>query len=289
MSSKYLSYINGEILPEAQAKVSVFDRGWLYGDGVFETMRTYSGRLFCMEDHLERLYNSAELIKLKIPWEPKRLEEALLDTLTANKISDDVLLRLTVTRGVGDRGISLPLKFEPALVITLRDLAPLNDGAYDIGRRAAIVSIRRNSRDSLNPAAKSLNFLNNILAKDEADKAGADEAIILNADGRITEGTVSNIFAVADGVVKTPPATDGLLPGISRKIVIQLAKEHNLPMEESSLWPRDIFGADELFMTSTSVGIMPLTEVDGRVIGSGRAGGVSKKLIGWFNNRTKEF
>lgn len=288
MSGDYLVYINGKMVAADQAKVSVFDRGWLYGDGIFETMRTYQGRPFCLQEHLERLAGSAKLISLRLPWSGKHLKQAVATTLAVNKINGDVLLRLTISRGVGDRGLSLPNKNRPTLVITMRDLPVLEDDDYDAGRRASIVSIRRNSIESLDPAAKSMNFLNNILAKVQADAAGADEAFILNALGKVTEGTVSNIFAVIGGKIKTPPLSDGLLPGISRKIAIQLAKEHNLNIEETSLWPSDVYGADELFITSTSVGIMPVIEVDGRIIGNGKAGDISKRLVDWFNNKIKE-
>ena len=271
-------FLNGEIVSGDRAKVSVLDRGFLYGDGVFETMRTYGGKIFHLEDHLDRLFRSANLLQLGLPWTRSWLESSIKSTLAANAPGEDVLIRLTVSRGVGRDGLDPPKNAEPTIVIAVRPLPEIGEVAFKNGRKAAIVSTRRNSIESLNPAAKTLNFLNNILAKIEARKLSADEAIMLNGDGKVTEATVGNIFCVKNKLLSTPPDADGILPGVTRKIVAELAAANDIRCEEKSLWPDDLLGADELFLTMTSVGIMPITAIDGLVVGTGEAGAITRKL-----------
>lgn len=273
-----LVFLDGELIAAGDAKISVFDRGFLYGDGVFETMRTYNGTVFRLEDHIDRLYQSAALIGLRIIWKKSWLKRTVIATATANNAAkEDMMLRLTVSRGVSE-GFSIPNKLTPTIVIAPRRLPKLTVNEFNRGWRAIIASTKRIDADSLIPSTKSLNFLNNIMAKMEADNRGADEAIMLNSKGKVVEGTISNLFAVKGGKLRTPPINDGLLPGVTRKVVIELAAKNNIDFAEISIWPSDLYQADELFLTMTSAGIMPVTFIDGCIIGTGKAGKMTQHM-----------
>lgn len=278
-------FLNGDIVESEKAVVSVFDRGFLYGDGVFETLRTYNGNIFCLNEHLERLFRSSNLIGLTLPWSKSWLQDAITLTIDANRTTDDLLVRLTVTRGMGT-GHAVPKVAKPTIVITARSILPPDNNDLEQGWQAIVAATRRNSPDTLNPGAKTLNFLNNILAKNEAETLGVQEAIMLNRYGKVAEGTASNIFCLKNGILITPPEADGILSGVTRNVAIRLARGADIKLSEESLWPGDLYGADELFLTLTSVGIMPVTVLDGLKVGAGKAGAITKKMLSLFREST---
>lgn len=278
-------YINGRFYPEEEAKISVFDRGFIYGDGVFETMRTYAGKIFKLDKHLLRLRHSAGLILLKIPFSDEELREVLVIALARNNLKD-ALLRLTISRGIGERGLDISPCLNPTIVITAHPLPELSSSYYEDGASIVITKTRRLHPDCLNPAIKGANFLNNILAKAEANKAGALEGIMLNLDGFVTEGSVSNIFLVKEERLFTPPEEVGLLKGITRDTVIALAKELNYQIVEKPFKKESIYEADECFLTNTSYEIMPVVKADNKTIGQGKPGKTTRKLSRGFKRLT---
>ncbi len=275
-------WMNGELVAGEDAKVGVYDHGLLYGDGVFEGIRTYEGKVFRLEKHLERLYESAEAIRLVIPYTPDQLGEAIYKTMKANGQSE-AYIRLVVTRGVGDLGVDPITAKEPMVFIITDKIALFPKEMYDKGVSIITAKTIRTPAQSLNPKVKSLNYLNNILAKIEASDAGVEEAVMLNYDGYVTECTADNIFIVGEGRVLTPPVSAGMLEGITRGCVLELAGENGLETTEVNLVLDDLYGADECFLTGTGAEIMPVIKIDGRVIGTGKPGPITKGLIESFH------
>lgn len=283
MPQENVVYIDDKYYSKNEAKISVYDHGFLYGDGVFEGIRVYDGYVFKLEEHLDRLYNSAKSIALKIPLSKKEFREAILETIRRNNLKD-AYVRVVVTRGYGDLGLNPTKCIKPSVVIITDSMAPLYEG---INATAIVAATRRNNPDVLDPQIKSLNYLNNILAKIEANRAGVDEAIMLNQNGIVCEGTSDNIFIVKKGVLITPPLSDGALGGITRDTVIELARELKIPVEERSMTIHEVLGADEAFLTGTAAEIGALVEVNGQKIGEGEPGPVWKMLATAFKKLRK--
>jgi branched-chain amino acid aminotransferase len=280
-------YLDGRFVTKREeALVSVFDHGFLYGDGVFEGIRVYGGRIFRMDDHLERLYASARGILLEIPIDRDALHKALVETVRRSGL-DEAYVRLIVSRGYGDLGID-PRKCRKASVYIIADkIAVYPKEKYEQGLKIITAATRRQRPDSLNSQIKSLNYLNNILGLQEAIRAGADEAIMLNDSGYVTEATADNIFIVKAGEVLTPPAHLGLLKGITRGVVLDMAGEMGIAAAERVLVMQDVYTADEVFLTGTGAELVPVVEVDGRSIGAGRPGPCFLRLLEAFRERTK--
>ena len=266
-------FLNKTIVPESDAVVSVYDRGFLYGDGIYETMRAYNGVVFKLEKHLERLGRSALLTRLDIP-ETGFITDAVCRTMEANKLSD-AYIRVTVSRGKGPIGLDPDLCKEPTFVVITEDFREYPGHLYSDGVKLVIAKTRRNLVSAINPRIKSLNFLNNIFAKMEAKEGGAYEAVMLNAEGLIAEGTVSNIFFVKDNVLCTPALDVGVLDGITREMVISLAKKNVIRVSEGKYYPADLFNASEVFFTNTTSEIMPVSQVE---LIAYRVGEISKSL-----------
>jgi branched-chain amino acid aminotransferase len=274
-------YLDGLIVDEADAKVSVFDHGLLYGDGVFEGIRFYNHRVFRLEEHIRRLYDSAKSILLTIPLTPQEMIAATCATIRANGLVDGYI-RLVITRGVGPMGLS-PYKCPKASVIIIVDTISLySEEAYANGLTMATCSSRRPSHDILSPQVKSLNYLNNVMAKVEALQAGAEEGLILNDLGLVAECTGDNVFVIRDGLITTPPITAGALPGITRAAVIDIAKELGIPLAERDLSRHDIYTCDECFLTGTAAEVIAATKLDQRVLGTGKPGPITQKIIARF-------
>ncbi|MEK0314424.1 branched-chain-amino-acid transaminase [Cohnella sp. 56] len=280
MSEQWI-YLNGQYVKKEDAKISVYDHGFLYGDGIFEGIRIYDGNVFRCKEHLDRLYDSAKSIMLNIPLSPTQMEDALCETIRRNGLRDGYI-RLVVSRGPGNLGLD-PLRCPEAyVVIIVEQLAIYPEEAYRDGLRSVSVSQRRNLPDALNPKIKSLNYLNNILVKIQANLAGVGEAIMLNSQGYVAEGSSDNIFIVKKGVVFTPPCYIGALEGITRGAIIELCGKLGLPLREEPFTLHDVYTADEVFFTGTAAEVIAVREVDGRVIGEGRAGPVTTELLAEF-------
>jgi branched-chain amino acid aminotransferase len=271
-------YIDGDYYPRKDAHISVFDHGFLYGDGVFEGIRAYDGCVFRLDEHITRLYESAKSIDLQIPITTQGMRQAILNTLRKNKLTN-AYIRVVITRGIGTLGLSPLTCHKPSVIIITDYLQPLFEGK---NVKAIVASTRRNATTALNPRIKSLNYLNNVLARLEAIKADVDEAIMLNLNGTIAEGTGDNIFIIKQGEIVTPPATAGILMGITRKAVIDLARELKIPITEANISVHDLYNADEAFLTGTAAEIVPLTEVDSRLINDGNVGAITAQLIEQF-------
>lgn len=280
-------YIDGKFLPEEEAKISVFDHGFLYGDGVFEGIRAYGGRVFKLEEHLTRLWDSARAINLTIPLSKDELREKILETLRYNKLKD-AYLRLLVSRGKGDLGLDPRKCPHSSLIIIAHKISVYPEDFYEKGLEVIVASTRRNAPSALNARIKSLNYLNNILAKIEANLQGMGEAIMLSQDGYVAEGAADNIFVVKDGELLTPPTWIGILKGITRDVVIELAEKEGLPVKEETFTPFSLYSCHECFLTGTAAEIIPVTKVDGKIIGEGKAGPITKKLIEKFQQYTRE-
>jgi branched-chain amino acid aminotransferase len=279
-------YIDGKYYDEKNAKVSVFDHGLLYGDGVFEGIRAYNGRVFKLKEHIDRLFSSAKAILLNIPMSHAQVTKAVLETCRRNKIRDGYI-RLVVTRGAGGLGLN-PYQCKRASVIVIADKIQLYPPKlYERGLDIITVPTTRNLHSALNPAIKSLNYLNNILAKIEAINSGCEEAIMLNAEGFVAECTGDNIFIGKGNQLLTPPLSAGALYGITRSVVIELAREAGLVVSEPNLTRYDMFNADECFLTGTGAEVIAVVKIDGRVIGSGRPGPVTKSLVEKYKTLTK--
>jgi len=279
-------YCNGEYVPEEEAKVSVFDHGFLYGDGIFEGIRAYHGRVFKLPEHLKRLYESAKSIRLDIGIPIEEMQEIVLETLRRNNLRD-AYIRLVVSRGKGDLGLD-PNNCPKAAIICIADQIKLfPPSMYEQGLEVKTVAIRRNNQDSLNPRIKSLNYLNNILAKIEAVQAGVMEAIMLNQEGYVAEGTGDNIFIYRNGALLTPPIYAGILEGITRNTVLEIARKLGVEVREELFTRHDVYTADECFLTGTAAELIPVVKADGRVIGSGVPGELFKKLLKEFREVTK--
>jgi branched-chain amino acid aminotransferase len=274
-------YLNGRLVPKEKASISVFDHGFLYGDGVFEGIRSYGGLIFKLEEHLDRLYESAHTLMLQIPLTKDGMAKAVVRTLQANHLKD-AYIRLVVSRGVGDLGLD-PRKCPHATVIIITDKISLYPRSlYQKGLEIITVPTSRNFPEALNPQIKSLNYLNNIFAKIEANHAGFEEALMLSSQGYVAECTGENIFVLKQGALLTPPAYVGILKGITRQTVMDLAGALGLRVQEEIMTRHDVYNADEVFLTGTAAEIVPIVKVDGRVIGSGHPGPVTAKLLAEF-------
>ena len=279
-------YLNGTFVDESKARVSVFDHGLLYGDGVFEGIRSYHGRIFKLQEHIQRLFESAHTIMLKIPMSPSELIDVVKQSLRVNRLRD-AYLRLVVTRGEGDLGLD-PRKCARPTVFVIADTIELYPRRlYEQGLELITVATQRNVPEALNPQIKSLNYLNNILAKIEAINAGYEEAIMLSHSGYVTECTGENIFLVKRRRLLTPPPYIGVLRGITRQTVMELAHRQRLNVREDLLTRHDLFNADEVFLTGTAAEIVPVVKIDGRVIGNGAPGPATRKLQRAFRRLTK--
>ena len=265
MSVEGVCWIGGEIVPLDEARVSVLDHGLLYGDGVFEGIRFYGGRAFLLEAHLKRLADSARAIALALPWSTEELTAIVQEVVSAVG-QPEGYLRLIVTRGEGPLGINPATCPAPELIVIGSELQMIDEDTRNRGVRTIIAATRRLPADGLDPRIKSLNYLNHILARIEANRSGAEEALMLNQQGFVAEGTADNVFIVRDGRLLTPPVTDGALDGITRNLVIQLAEEEGYDVREQSLAPYDLYTAEECFLTGTGAEMIPVREVDGRAL-----------------------
>lgn len=273
-----LIYIDGNLVPESEAKISVLDHGLLYGDGIFEGIRAYKGVVFKLREHIERLYDSAKFLKIEIPLSKEELIEAILETIRKNGLTD-CYIRVVVTRGVGDLGLDPRKCGKPSIIIIAKPMGPL------LGKKTVsliISSVRRDGVDATNHQAKSLNYLNSILAKLEAISAGADDAIMLDNRGFVSEATGENVFIVKNGKIMTPPPTSGVLLGITRNCIIELARKLGYEVMERELTPFELITADEVFLTGTAAEIVPVESVNGRKIGTRVPGPVTERLIKEF-------
>jgi branched-chain amino acid aminotransferase len=280
-------YIDGKFYSEANAKVSVFDHGLLYGDGIFEGIRFYNGRVFRLEEHLERLWNSARSICLDIPMTRQEMTKALLETIRQNHLRDGYV-RLVVTRGVGNLGLNPEQCKNPSVIIIVATIALYHEDFYRKGLSIVTVATRRSNPASLNPAVKSLNYLNNVMARIEANLSGADEALMLNDAGNVAECTADNVFIIKHGQIFTPPITAGALRGITRSVVFDIGAEFDIKVIEADFTRNDIFVADECFLTGTAAEIIPVVKADGRLIGNGKSGPITMRIIARFREMTRE-
>lgn len=280
-------YLNGSIIPESKAKISVFDRGFLYGDGVYETLRSYGGIVFMLDEHIRRLFRSASMIGLAIPMGLEGIERAVYSTLSANRLKD-AYVRITVSRGKAPLGLDPRLTRKPTFVIMVKPLKEYPRTLYSRGIKLVVAGTRRNIRDALNPQIKSLNFLNNILAKKESVEKGGDEAIMLNHRGYIAEGTVSNVFFVKNSVLRTPSVDMGILDGITRQVILETARDLGIRAVEGAFTLRQLYRSDEVFVSNTTMEVMPVRSVDGRMVGNG-AGKITKALLRGYRKRVKQY
>ncbi len=285
-NSEKLVYIDGKFYPASEAKISVFDHGLLYGDGVFEGIRVYDGLVFKLKEHVDRLFDSAKVIKLDIPMTKEEMVNAVVETLRINRIKNGYV-RIVVTRGVGDLGLDPRMCPKPSVIIIADVIQIYRTEAKERGLTAIISSVRRDPVDATSHEAKTLNYLNSILAKIEASAAGADEAIMLDHRGFVSEGTGDNIFIVKNGVVYTPPRTAGILPGITRNRVIELCEELGIKLVEKDITVTELYTADEVFVTGTAAEVMPITMINGRPIGDGKLGPVTRRLMEEFSRLTR--
>lgn len=280
-----LIYLDGKFVPESEAKISVFDHGFLYGDGVFEGIRAYDGKVFRLREHIDRLYDSARAINLEIPLSKEEFENVILETLRRNKLRD-AYIRPIVSRGVGDLGLDPRKCKKPTVIVITKPWGKLYGDLYSKGLKAITVAVRRNSYDALPPNIKSLNYLNNVLAKIEANVKGGDEAIFLDRNGYVSEGSGDNIFVVKRGKITTPPTINNLR-GITREVVIEIINRLGIPFYEANLGLYDLYTADEVFVTGTAAEVAPIVEIDGRIIGDGKPGKITKQIMEEFEKVTK--
>ncbi len=279
-------YLDGKFVPREQATISVFDHGLLYGDGVFEGIRAYNGRVFRLDEHLDRLYDSARTIDLKIPVEKEEFKELILETLRRNNLKD-AYIRPVVTRGRGDLGLDPRKCPVPTVIVIATEWGAMYGDLYDNGLTAITVSVRRNAAEALPPNVKSLNYLNNILAKIECNYKGGDEAIIFDTNGYLSEGSGDNIFVVKNGILFTPPTLNNLR-GITRQVVLEIAGVMGIQVKEQNMGYYDLYSADEVMVTGTAAEVAPIVRIDGRSIGSGRPGPITRQLMAAFRVRTQE-
>ncbi|GEN52827.1 branched-chain-amino-acid transaminase [Halobacillus faecis] len=284
MSSQWI-YMSGEYVKKEEAVVSVYDHGFLYGDGVFEGIRVYEGNIFKLDEHLNRLYDSAKSIMLEIPHSKEELEEIIAETVRRNQL-ETAYIRVVVSRGAGNLGLDPASCANPRLVVIAEALALFPKELYERGVRLASVSSRRNRPDVLPPQVKSLNYLNNILVKMEANQAGVDEALMLNDQGYVTEGSADNIFIVKNGTIMTPPTYLGALEGITRNAIIDIAEEKGYKVKEQPFTRHDVYVADEVFLTGTAAEVIAVVEVDQRKVGEGKPGVVTNHLLSEFRKVT---
>ncbi|MEM3596606.1 MAG: branched-chain-amino-acid transaminase [Candidatus Bathyarchaeia archaeon] len=281
MEKELLVYIDGEYYPKSQAKISVYDHGLLYGDGVFEGIRAYNGVVFRLKEHIDRLYRSAHTIMLQIPIPKEEMIRIVLETLRKNKLRD-AYIRLVVTRGVGDLGLDPRKCQKPTIIVITDTIKLLKTEAKENGITAMISWVKRDPVDATTHEIKSLNYLNSILAKIEANINGVDEAICLDKNGFVCEGVAENIFIVKGHKIFTPPSYTGALPGITAEAVMNLAKKLGYEVVERNITPYELFNADEVFFTGTAAEIVPVKEINKRVIGDGKPGPVTRRLMEEF-------
>jgi len=278
-------YINGRLYEKQEAKISVFDHGLLYGDGVFEGIRVYNGKVFRCEQHIERLFRSAKAIALRIPMSKEQIVEAIHQTVRANGRTD-AYVRIVVTRGVGTLGLDPSKCHDPQVIIITDSISLYPQEFYEKGLEVITVPTMRNHHNVLSPKIKSLNYLNNILAKIEARQAGVIEAIMLNHLGFVAECTGDNVFIVSKGRLLTPPPEAGILEGITRQVVMELAERAGIPVAEQQLTRFDLYVADECFLTGTAAEIIPVVRIDSREIGDGTPGKITRRLLEMFREET---
>jgi branched-chain amino acid aminotransferase len=270
-------WLNGEVLPAGEARLSVFDRGILLGDGVYETLRAHAGRVFRWEEHRKRLEGSLRSARIELPFPASSLQEAIAACLAANRLQE-ARIRLTVTRGEGDPGFEMMPDSRPNVVIAASEWRPLPDRRYEEGIRTIIATVRQTGKDSLNPALKSISRIHLVLARLEAAEQGAQEAILLGSDSRVREGTASNVFLVKGRKLRTPSLESGVLEGVTRAIVLEVASEAGIPCEEGHILPEDLSAADEIFFTNTSWGALPAGWLGSKPVGRGGAGPVALEM-----------
>ena len=275
-------WVGDELVPAGQAAISVFDHGLLYGDGVFEGLRIYNGKIFKEQAHIRRFFESAKALRLELPKTAQQISDAMCETKSANGITGDGYIRLLATRGVGSLGISVLHTACPTLVIIVDKISLYPPEVYERGLRCIISGITRNHPNSTSPRVKSLNYLNNVMAKLEARDAGADEAIMLNVDGHVAECTGDNIFLVRGGELLTPPSSAGILEGITRGVVMELARKRGIKVCEKTLVRHDLYVADECFGTGTAAEVVPITEINKRIVGDGKPGTITTQLMADF-------
>ncbi|MGX6444834.1 branched-chain-amino-acid transaminase [Neobacillus sp. K501] len=280
MGSQWI-FLGGDFVKKEDAVVSVFDHGFLYGDGVFEGIRVYSGNVFRLDAHLKRLFESAQSIMLEIPYTQEELTHLIVETIRKNQL-ESAYIRVVVSRGKGNLGLDPSSCSKPNVIIIAEQLALYPKEFYERGIKIASVASRRNRPDVLSPQVKSLNYLNNILVKLEANQAGVDEALMLNDQGYVTEGSADNIFIVKNGVVYTPPVYLGALEGITRNAIIDVARAKGFEVKETPFTRHDVYVADEVFLTGTAVEVIAVIEVDRRVINGGKPGEVTNQLLEEF-------
>ena len=279
-------YINGQIVPQEDAKISVFDHGLLYGDGVFEGIRAYNGKIFTLDEHLDRLYDSATAISLKIPITKAEMAEAIKQTMKANNLTDSYI-RLVVTRGVGKLGLDPNKCATPQIIIITDTIELYSKALYEKGLDIVTVTTIRNHFSALDPKIKSLNYLNNILAKIESIQAGAGEALMLNKVGYVAECAGDNMFIFKNNILRTPPSSAGILVGITRNVVMKLAAEMGVQVREELMTRYDLYIADECFLTGTAAEIIPVVKIDGRTIGTGKPGKITLDLLKRYRDLTQ--
>jgi branched-chain amino acid aminotransferase len=280
-------YISGKLVDKTDAKISVFDHGLLYGDGVFEGIRAYAGRVFRLKQHVDRLYESAVGIHLQIPMKREEMAKAIEDTLAYNKLID-AYIRVIITRGAGSLGLDPRKTSDPQVIIITDKISLYPEELYEHGLKIITAATTRNHPNAVNPRIKSLNYLNNILAKIEGTQAGCMEALMLNHKGEVAECTGDNIFVVQSGAIHTPSIDSGILEGITRDAVIELARAAGYVLTERTMDRHDVFKADECFLTGTAAELIPVVECDGRVIGSGRPGPITRLLRERFHRLVRE-
>ncbi|MGC8835184.1 MAG: branched-chain-amino-acid transaminase [Armatimonadota bacterium] len=281
-------YINGQLVPKEEAKISVFDHGLLYGDGVFEGIRAYNGRIFKLDEHIQRLYRSAHTFLIELPISQAEMRDAVIQTLRANDLRD-AYIRITVSRGTGlgldPRNVVGP----PTIIIITDKLSLYPESMYENGLEVITVSVRVPPAQAIDPRVKSLGkYINNIMAKFLANQYGAGEGLMLTVDGYVAEATGDNLFIVSDGAIYTPPASVGILEGITRNTVIELAKKEGYKVEERMMTLYDVYNADEAFLTGTAAEMIPMVKLDGRTIGTGKPGPITKHLLECFHQLTRE-
>jgi len=282
-----LIYLNGEFVRKEDAKVSVYDHGFLYGDGVFEGIRSYNGNVFRLEEHLERLYDSAKSVMLEIPHTFEEMTKLVVETLRRNELKD-AYIRLIVSRGVGNLGIDPLTCAKPSVIVIAEALSLFPKALYDNGIEIVSVATRRNRSDVLSPKVKSLNYMNNILVKIEANLAGVSEALMLNDQGYVAEGSADNIFIVRKNKILTPPGYVGALEGITRNAIMEVAAQKGYEVQEGVFTRHDVYVADEVFLTGTAAEVIAVIKVDGRVIGDGKPGPVTNDLLASFRELVQQ-
>jgi branched-chain amino acid aminotransferase len=280
-------YINGKFFDKADARISVYDHGLLYGDGVFEGIRVYDGKVFRLPQHVERLYDSARSIYLEIPLSRQQMADAIERTVQVNQ-KQNGYIRVVVTRGAGSLGLDPRKTTDPQVIVIVDDITMYPPELYENGMEIVTAPTIRNHPNALNPRIKSLNYLNNIMAKVEGVRAGCLEALMLNHKGEVAECTGDNIFLVKHGILKTPPTDAGILEGVTRNAVLELARAADIPVQETALTRHDVYAADECFLTGTAAEVIAVIKCDGRVIGNGKPGPITRQLRERFHTLVRQ-